>query len=174
MIGVTGDAPGHSAGDSLLLVRRYRCTCELFFCRCYSTTPVTLAELAAAVHTMWRVEEDFATAKSLTGPRPGTGDLLKLVDALELDQPGRGRPVAAHALTRPTGPKAEPGRQTPEIVAGAQGRPFAWVDDQIADADRTWVRDQHGGPAQLHRVDPQTGLAADDFALLARWAGDLG
>ncbi|MEY9874775.1 hypothetical protein ABH931_004275 [Streptacidiphilus sp. MAP12-33] len=61
--------------------------------------------------------------------------------------------------------------KTPEIVAWAQGRPFAWVDDQITDADRAWVQDQHPAPALLHHVDPRTGLTEDDFARLSRWAG---
>ncbi|MER7579653.1 hypothetical protein [Kitasatospora sp. NPDC097691] len=60
--------------------------------------------------------------------------------------------------------------KTPEIVAWAQGRPFAWVDDQITDADRGWVQAHHHGPALLHRIDPKTGLTTDDFSLLADWA----
>lgn len=64
--------------------------------------------------------------------------------------------------------------KTPEIVAGAGYRPFAWVDDQITDADRAWLRNHHDGPALLHRVDPRIGLTADDFALLSVWAGGLG
>ncbi|MGW2250176.1 HAD domain-containing protein [Kitasatospora sp. NPDC001660] len=63
--------------------------------------------------------------------------------------------------------------KTPEIVAWAKGRPFAWVDDQITDADRAWTHAHHGGPALLHRVDDRTGLTADDFAALRRWADDL-
>ncbi|MFK0289799.1 hypothetical protein ACIQU6_04800 [Streptomyces sp. NPDC090442] len=60
--------------------------------------------------------------------------------------------------------------KTPEIVAWAQGHPFAWVDDQITDADRAWTQAHHSGAALLHRVDPRIGLTADDFALLANWA----
>ncbi|MFE6868137.1 hypothetical protein ACFVFS_16430 [Kitasatospora sp. NPDC057692] len=60
--------------------------------------------------------------------------------------------------------------KTPDIVAWAAGRPFAWVDDQITDADRDWVRAHHDGPALLHRVDPRIGLTAEDFAALAAWA----
>ncbi|GAA2826907.1 hypothetical protein GCM10010441_59220 [Kitasatospora paracochleata] len=60
--------------------------------------------------------------------------------------------------------------KTPDIVTWAQGRPFAWIDDQITDADRAWVRTHHNGPALLHRVDPRTGLTAADFATLADWA----
>ncbi|MFJ7246240.1 hypothetical protein ACIQWA_16510 [Kitasatospora sp. NPDC098652] len=63
--------------------------------------------------------------------------------------------------------------KTPEIVAWAQGRPFAWVDDNITDADRAWVAAHHPGPALLHHVDPKVGLTAGDFRRLAAWAGSL-
>jgi hypothetical protein len=38
-------------------------------------------------------------------------------------------------------------------VTWAAGRPFAWVDDEITDADRDWVSAHHGGRALLHRVE---------------------
>jgi hypothetical protein len=60
--------------------------------------------------------------------------------------------------------------KTPEIVAWAQGRPFAWIDDQITDVDRDWVRAHHDGPALLHQVDPAIGLVTEDFEALAAWA----
>ncbi|MFE4517013.1 hypothetical protein ACFRMQ_22775 [Kitasatospora sp. NPDC056783] len=63
--------------------------------------------------------------------------------------------------------------KTPDVVAWAQGRPFAWVDDLITDADRAWVQAHHSGPALLHHIDPKTGLMADDFALLSDWAQRL-
>ncbi|MEU3839305.1 HAD domain-containing protein [Streptomyces sp. NPDC028635] len=64
--------------------------------------------------------------------------------------------------------------KTPEIVAWAQGRAFAWVDDEITEADRVWVKDHHDGPSLLHRVDPRRGLTMDDFAVLTAWAARLG
>ncbi|WP_328958178.1 hypothetical protein [Kitasatospora purpeofusca] len=60
--------------------------------------------------------------------------------------------------------------KTPAIVAWARGRPFAWVDDEITDADRTWIATHHPGPALLHRIDPRVGLTAADFTALADWA----
>jgi hypothetical protein len=60
--------------------------------------------------------------------------------------------------------------KTPEIVAWAAGRPFAWIDDEITDADQDWVRDRHDGPALLRRIDPAVGLTDDDFVALAAWA----
>ncbi|MBT2452828.1 hypothetical protein J7F03_38520 [Streptomyces sp. ISL-43] len=55
------------------------------------------------------------------------------------------------------------------IVAWAAGRPFAWVDDEITDTDRAWVRGHHRGPALLHRVDPRRGLTEQDFDALDTW-----
>ncbi|MGI5359530.1 HAD domain-containing protein [Streptomyces sp. CA-252508] len=60
--------------------------------------------------------------------------------------------------------------KTPEIVAWAEGRAFAWIDDEITEADRAWVAERHSGPALLHRVDPRRGLTSDDFAALTAWA----
>ncbi|MFJ7909270.1 hypothetical protein [Kitasatospora sp. NPDC096204] len=64
--------------------------------------------------------------------------------------------------------------KTPQIVDWVRGRPFAWVDDLITDADRAWVEAHHQGPALLHHVDPKAGLTADDFAHPAAWARQLG
>ncbi|WP_437113530.1 hypothetical protein [Streptomyces roseoverticillatus] len=74
-------------------------------------------------------------------------------------------------------PRPEPGGgvfwKTPEIVAWAKGRAFAWVDDEITDADRAWVKAHHDGPALLHRVDPRRGLDDADFTVLTDWAAGL-
>lgn len=59
--------------------------------------------------------------------------------------------------------------KTRTLVASAAGHPFAWVDDEIADADRAWVTAHHPGPALLHRVEPDTGLTDADLAELDRW-----
>jgi hypothetical protein len=59
--------------------------------------------------------------------------------------------------------------KTPVLVAWAAGRPFAWVDDELRDADRAWVALHHPGRALLHRVDPRTGLTDDDFTAISRW-----
>ncbi|WP_354643894.1 HAD domain-containing protein [Kitasatospora camelliae] len=63
--------------------------------------------------------------------------------------------------------------KTWDIVRWAQGRPFAWVDDEIGRADRDYAAAQHEGPALLHHVDPRVGLAEADFQTLAAWADDL-
>jgi hypothetical protein len=59
--------------------------------------------------------------------------------------------------------------KTAGLVRWAAGRAFAWIDDEIGEADRRWVAARHDGPARLHRVDPRTGLVAADFAALTRW-----
>ncbi|MFB6893422.1 hypothetical protein ACFCX4_29360 [Kitasatospora sp. NPDC056327] len=71
----------------------------------------------------------------------------------------------------PDGPDGRAGThwKTPALVGWAAGRPFAWVDDEITDADRTWVAGHHRAPALLHRVDPRVGLTERDFAVLEAW-----
>lgn len=59
--------------------------------------------------------------------------------------------------------------KTRPLVDRAAGRPFAWVDDEISEADRAWVAVHHPGRALLHRVDPRQGLVAADFEVLDAW-----
>ncbi|WUC77858.1 hypothetical protein OHS33_05585 [Streptomyces sp. NBC_00536] len=59
--------------------------------------------------------------------------------------------------------------KTRGLVSRAAGRPFIWVDDEITDADRAWVRAHHPGLALLHRVDPRRGLTGPDYAALTDW-----
>jgi hypothetical protein len=63
--------------------------------------------------------------------------------------------------------------KTPLIVAYAAGRPFAWVDDEIHDADREYIAAHHTGPALPHYVSPRLGLLEPDFLALAEWAASL-
>jgi hypothetical protein len=59
--------------------------------------------------------------------------------------------------------------KTPHLVGWAAGRPFAWLDDEVADADRGWVAEHHPAPALLHRVDPRQGLSAADITAVRAW-----
>ncbi|MFI5716756.1 HAD domain-containing protein [Nocardia sp. NPDC051750] len=59
--------------------------------------------------------------------------------------------------------------KTRTLVDRAAGRPFAWVDDEITDADHTWVSAHHPGPAFLRHVESYRGLGDDDFTALDRW-----
>jgi hypothetical protein len=63
--------------------------------------------------------------------------------------------------------------KTRTVVRWAAGRPFAWVDDEITDADRDWVSENHLGPALLRSVDASRGLTDQDFAVLDVWLGKL-
>ncbi|WP_370111678.1 hypothetical protein [Streptacidiphilus sp. MAP12-33] len=81
-------------------------------------------------------------------------------------------PFIAWQRPRPV-PRGRGCWKTPEIVAWAAGRPFAWVDDEIARADQDWVRRNHPAPALLLPVDASTGLTAADLATLSAWAESL-
>src|SRR5689334_6321282 len=59
--------------------------------------------------------------------------------------------------------------KTRALVDWARGRPFAWVDDEITDADRDWVPANHRGRALLYHVEPFRGLTGKDFTALDRW-----
>jgi hypothetical protein len=59
--------------------------------------------------------------------------------------------------------------KTRTVVAWAAGRSFAWVDDEITDADRDWVSEHHPGRALLRSVDASTGLTDSDLNALDVW-----
>jgi len=59
--------------------------------------------------------------------------------------------------------------KTRRLVEWATGRLFIWVDDEITNADRTWVAANHSAPALLHRVDPRRGLTDADYRAVAQW-----
>ncbi|MCZ0988477.1 HAD domain-containing protein [Streptomyces diastatochromogenes] len=59
--------------------------------------------------------------------------------------------------------------KTRPLVAWAAGRPFVWIDDELTEADRSWVAVHHPGPALLHRVDHRYGLTEPDFEAVREW-----
>ncbi|WP_280397358.1 HAD domain-containing protein [Nocardia carnea] len=59
--------------------------------------------------------------------------------------------------------------KTRTVVDWAAGHPFAWIDDEITEADHSWVRAHHPARAFLHRVDPARGLTDSDFTTLGQW-----
>jgi hypothetical protein len=59
--------------------------------------------------------------------------------------------------------------KTRAVVDRAAGRAFAWLDDEITDADREWIDDRHPAPALLLRVDPRRGLTSGDLDALEAW-----
>ncbi|MGW1213235.1 hypothetical protein ACWD5F_26810 [Streptomyces sp. NPDC002499] len=60
--------------------------------------------------------------------------------------------------------------KTEAILAYADGRPFAWVDDEQGPADDEFVAARHPAPALLHHVNPRIGLREPDFTALAAFA----
>ncbi|MFI6350364.1 hypothetical protein [Streptomyces sp. NPDC050560] len=63
--------------------------------------------------------------------------------------------------------------KTRALVAYADGRPFAWVDDEQSPGDRAHVAAHHRAPALLHHVSPRVGLRDHDFAALIDFANSL-
>ncbi|MFI7320224.1 HAD domain-containing protein [Streptomyces venezuelae] len=59
--------------------------------------------------------------------------------------------------------------KTRHLSRWAAGRPFAWLDDEITDADHAWTEAHHPGRTLLRRVDPRQGITDEDFAVLERW-----
>jgi hypothetical protein len=69
----------------------------------------------------------MADANEVIAPRIGLPD-LPIVQWPDTDEPEGG----LHWKTR-------------GLVTWAAGRPFVWVDDEITDADRTWISQHHKG-----------------------------
>lgn len=63
--------------------------------------------------------------------------------------------------------------KTEALVSYADGRPFAWVDDEQNDADHAYVTARHPAPALLHHVNPRIGMRDVDFTTLAAFAASL-
>ncbi|MFD3543749.1 hypothetical protein ACFWUQ_30200 [Streptomyces sp. NPDC058662] len=63
--------------------------------------------------------------------------------------------------------------KTGPLVHYADGRPFAWVDDERSELDQAYVTAHHRGPGFLHHVNPRIGLQESDFHTLADFAGSL-
>ncbi|MFD7773009.1 hypothetical protein [Streptomyces sp. NPDC059753] len=63
--------------------------------------------------------------------------------------------------------------KTAALVDYANGRPFAWVDDEQSDLDEVYVTAYHRAPGLLHHVNPRIGLREDDFRALADFARSL-
>ncbi|WP_340377945.1 hypothetical protein U5640_24810 [Streptomyces sp. SS7] len=62
--------------------------------------------------------------------------------------------------------------KTRVLVERAAGRPFVWLDDEIGDVDRAWVRAHHPGPALLRRIDHRYGVGEQDFAAVRAWVAE--
>ncbi|MER7663936.1 MULTISPECIES: hypothetical protein [unclassified Streptomyces] len=56
------------------------------------------------------------------------------------------------------------------LVDFADGRAFAWVDDEQSGLDEEYVTAHHRGHGLLHHVNPRIGLRGHDFRTLADFA----
>jgi len=60
------------------------------------------------------------------------------------------------------------------ILQFANGRPFAWLDDELTDADHEHVAAVgSAGPSLLRRINPTVGLRQHDIEALRVWATSL-
>lgn len=116
--------------------------------------------LAMPCDPMWATAW-MADANEVIGPLLGLPE-LPVVDLGEL--PGFDDPVASEQDAA-----AALNWKTRALVELARGRPFIWVDDEIADVDRAWVAAHHPGPALLHRVNREFGLIEADLATVEAW-----
>ncbi|MCL2582164.1 MAG: hypothetical protein FWE35_06885 [Streptosporangiales bacterium] len=64
--------------------------------------------------------------------------------------------------------------KTRALVRWAEGRPFAWIDDELTEADQDWVADNYPEDALLHRVNSVVGLRDTDYVTLSRWLSECG
>ncbi|MFJ4680531.1 hypothetical protein [Kitasatospora sp. NPDC088783] len=64
--------------------------------------------------------------------------------------------------------------KTQPLLEHAAHRPFAWVDDDVTDADSAFVAARHGAPALLLRIDAARGLREGDFEALESFAAAAG
>ncbi|WP_199039981.1 HAD domain-containing protein [Glycomyces salinus] len=59
--------------------------------------------------------------------------------------------------------------KTRALVEWAAGRSFAWVDDEITEADIEWAAANYHGRAFLLPVDASQGLTDNDLEVLGSW-----
>ncbi len=116
--------------------------------------------LAMPCDLMWATAW-MADANELIGPLVGLPE-LPVVDLGEL--PAFDVPVPSERDAA-----AELNWKTRALVELAGGRPFVWLDDEIAEVDRAWVIAHHPGPALLHRVNRDVGLIAADLGRVEEW-----
>lgn len=64
--------------------------------------------------------------------------------------------------------------KTRTLVQWAEGRPFAWIDDELTEADQDWVADNYPEDALLHRVNSVVGLRDADYEAVSRWISGCG
>lgn len=124
---------------------------KVWLTRWHGEELMKLAELYELVWcTTW--EHD---ANSLIGPRIGLPDL----PVIEFEKLLPSQPPVAGLHWKVAG-----------IRLYADGRPFAWIDDEASQRDDQYLRDTHNAPCLVRQISPVTGLTKDDFAALREWA----
>jgi hypothetical protein len=106
--------------------------------------------LSLGCHLVWATTW-MSDANEQVAPRLGLPE-LPVVDFPDDDEPEHGLHWKTQLLTQ-----------------WAAGRIFVWLDDEITDADRRWVRANYAGDALLHRIDPAIGVTDTDFESIRRW-----
>jgi len=115
-----------------------------------------LGHYQAVWATTWREEANEYLADLFGLPRLPSATLPEHADTRDrLHRPGR----------------TKPHWKLPYLLDYAQGRPFAWVDDEANDADAAYLeRIGYPAPTLLLTADPRTGITARDLDALARFA----
>ncbi|WP_406331068.1 HAD domain-containing protein [Streptomyces sp. NBC_00203] len=152
----------------------------------YPTYPAPLAPPVSPMHRTRLGPQPAAVNPLLTRINPAHGPRLAalpcdlvwattwMADANECVAPWLGLPELPFVSWPDPSDSDEaewgaPHWKTRALVHWASGRDFLWVDDEITDADRTWVAAHHRGRALLHRVDHRHGLTDANFAALEEW-----
>jgi len=73
----------------------------------------------------------------------------------------------------PTGTPIEVYTKTPNIAAACGGRPFAWLDDEITQADVEWMDRNCSTPHLLVPVSAATGITRSHLDTVAQWVTNL-
>ncbi|MFB9315224.1 HAD domain-containing protein [Nocardioides plantarum] len=59
--------------------------------------------------------------------------------------------------------------KTEALLSWSKGRALVWIDDEISDADRSWIEENRTEPSYLLRVDHRVGLTRTDLTALEAW-----
>lgn len=69
--------------------------------------------------------------------------------------------------------KGDLNRKTRAIVKHAAGRPFAWLDDEMGEVDKTHAIANHHGEFCMVQVSPITGITEHHIEVLKCWLESL-
>ncbi len=95
-------------------------------------------------------------ANEFIGPRVGL-PTLPVVKFVDLSGPARDTMTMVYF-------------KTARLVEYAAGRPFAWFDDEIGSADRSYVQTHGNSRSLLRYIDPRHGITPADLLAVSAWA----